>query len=104
MPFRRNRFRRVWTSCPGLRFMHCLTTITPSPMYRLAMSRANKQEIRDRRMICGAFPWMERLRDDVRKRNQIPSRLITDVDFQLGRALESYRAQVDGVANQPPEK
>ena len=48
--------------------------------------------------------WIERLRDDVRKRNQIPPRLITDVDDQLSRALEYYRAQVDGVANQPPEK
>ena len=48
--------------------------------------------------------WIERLRDDVRKRNQIPSRLITDVDDQLGKALEYYRAQVDSVESQPPEK
>ena len=39
--------------------------------------------------------WIERLREDVRKRNQIPSGRWEPVESQLARALEFYRRQID---------
>lgn len=71
-----------------------------SPVY-VTVSDAPLRSAKDAEYFIA---WIQRLRDDVRTRNQIPPRRIADVDDQLGRALEYYRAQVDGIENQPSKK